>query len=60
MLENSIQRIKTVIRKLEKRYRFLSLSDNIITMITCKSGAHPASYPVGTKGFLPGGKAAGV
>jgi len=29
-------------------------------MITCKSGAHPASYPVGTKGFLPGGKAAGV
>jgi hypothetical protein len=23
------------------------------------SGAHPASYPVGTWGFLPGGKVAG-
>jgi hypothetical protein len=22
------------------------------------SGAHPASYPMGTKGFFPGGKAA--
>jgi hypothetical protein len=24
------------------------------------SGAHPASYPVGTKGSFPGGKAAGT
>jgi hypothetical protein len=24
------------------------------------SGAHPASYPVGTGGFFPGGKAAGA
>jgi hypothetical protein len=23
------------------------------------SGAHPASYPMGTRGSLPGGKAAG-
>jgi hypothetical protein len=24
------------------------------------SGAHPASYPMGTRGSLPGGKAAGT
>jgi hypothetical protein len=24
------------------------------------SGAHPASYPMGTRGFFPEGKAAGV
>jgi hypothetical protein len=24
------------------------------------SGAHPASYPMSTRGFLPGGKAAGA
>jgi hypothetical protein len=24
------------------------------------SGAHPASYPMGTRGSLPGGKAAGA
>jgi hypothetical protein len=24
------------------------------------SGAHPASYPMGTKGSIPGGKAAGA
>jgi hypothetical protein len=24
------------------------------------SGAHPISYPMGTRGFLPGGKAAGT
>jgi hypothetical protein len=24
------------------------------------SGAHPASYTVGTRGFFPGGKAAGL
>jgi hypothetical protein len=24
------------------------------------SGAHPASYPMGTRGYFPGGKAAGV
>jgi hypothetical protein len=24
------------------------------------SGAHPASYPVGTRGFFPGGKASGA
>jgi hypothetical protein len=24
------------------------------------SGAHPASYPVGIRGFFPGGKAAGT
>jgi hypothetical protein len=24
------------------------------------SGAHPASYPMGTRGFFPGGKAAGA
>jgi hypothetical protein len=24
------------------------------------SGAHPASYPMGTRGSFPGGKAAGV
>jgi hypothetical protein len=24
------------------------------------SGAHPASYPMGTRGFFPGSKAAGV
>jgi hypothetical protein len=24
------------------------------------SGAHPASYPMGTRGFFPGGKTAGA
>jgi hypothetical protein len=24
------------------------------------SGAHPASYPIGNRGFFPGGKAAGA
>jgi hypothetical protein len=24
------------------------------------SGVHPASYPMGTRGFFPGGKAAGA
>jgi hypothetical protein len=24
------------------------------------SGAHPATYPMGTRGFFPGGKAAGA
>jgi hypothetical protein len=26
--------------------------------IQTSSGAHPASYPMGTRGFFPGGKAA--
>jgi hypothetical protein len=29
-------------------------------MVQTGSGVHPASYPIGTGGFFPGGKAAGA
>jgi len=33
---------------------------DILSIVQTGSGAHPASYPVGTGCFFPGGKAAGA
>jgi hypothetical protein len=33
---------------------------NFLHVVQTGSGAHPASYPVGTEGSFPGGKAAGA
>jgi len=46
-------------------YHFLKHNDNKIgaeevRFVQTGSGAHPASYPVGTSGSFPGGKAAGA
>jgi hypothetical protein len=33
---------------------------NFLRVIQTGSGAHPASYPMGTGGFFPGGRTAGA
>jgi hypothetical protein len=33
---------------------------SLLHVVQTDSGAHPASYPMSTGGFFPGGKAAGV
>jgi hypothetical protein len=33
---------------------------SFLHVVQTGSGAHPASYPMGTGGFFPGGKAAGT
>jgi hypothetical protein len=39
------------------RVRFPALQDySLLHVVQTGSGAHPASYPVGTWGFFPGGK----
>jgi hypothetical protein len=43
-------------RQGQGRKGFLSFRHRVQTY----SGAHPASYPVGTRGSFPGGKAAGA
>jgi hypothetical protein len=43
------------------RVRFAAEAENFSLhhRVQNGSGAHPASYPMGTRGFFPGGKAAG-
>jgi hypothetical protein len=46
-------------------FRLLDITDRRVrvfrrTRVQNGSGAHPASYPVGTRGSFPGGKAAGA
>jgi hypothetical protein len=31
---------------------------SLLNVVQTGSGTHPASYPIGTGGFIPGGKAA--
>jgi hypothetical protein len=38
----------------------LSQEFSLLHVVRTGSGAHPASYPMGTGGSFPGGKAAGV
>jgi hypothetical protein len=33
---------------------------SLLYVVQTGSGVHPTSYPMGTGGFLPGGKAAGA
>jgi hypothetical protein len=44
------------------RVRFLAWAGNfsLHQCVQNGSGAHPASYPTGTRGSFPGGKAAGA
>jgi len=44
---------KNIIRRYYLQVLFFSL-------IQIGSGAYPASYPMGTRGFIPGSKAAGT
>jgi hypothetical protein len=47
---------------LGSRFRFPAGAENFSLnhRIQNSSGAHPASYPMGTRGSFPGGKAAGA
>jgi hypothetical protein len=44
------------------RFRFLAEAGNLSLhhRVQNGSGAHPAFYPMGNRGFFPGGKAAGA
>jgi hypothetical protein len=46
----------------DSRVRFPALAGNFSLhhRVQNGSGAHPASYPLGTRGSFPGGKAAGA
>jgi hypothetical protein len=56
--------VSTVIRMDDRdsRVRFLARTGNFSLhhRVQNGSGAHPASYPMGTKGSFPGGKVAGA
>jgi hypothetical protein len=44
----------------KKAYGGVELKLELLThRVQTGSGAHPASYPMGTSGFFPGGKVAG-
>jgi hypothetical protein len=43
------------------RFRFLAVQDfPLLRSVKTGSGAHPASYPLGSRGFFPWSKAAGA